>query len=97
MGDGFAVRQDDDQELGSPIVIMNLFKGLVSMTTEEIEDIYTALWMRRNFIETGSASLSASDAVASDQHKLIKSLEPSQKRTIARLEGLMEKFLRSKR
>lgn len=67
------------------------------MTTEEIEDTYIALWMRRNFIETGNSSLSANDAVNSNQHNLIRSLEQSQKITVARLEGLMEKFLRAKR
>ncbi len=66
------------------------------MTVEELDDIYTALWMRRNFIETGNPALSANDAIASKQHKIIRDLEPTQKKTIARIEGLMEKFLAAK-
>lgn len=65
------------------------------MTQQEMEDIATALLMRRNYIETGTVTMSANDAVASKQHKLIKALEPAQKATIARLEALAEKFLRA--
>mgnify|MGYP003421435712 CR=1 FL=1 len=65
------------------------------MTRQEMEDIVTALYMRRNFIETGTVTMSANDAVASKQHKIIKGLEPAQKATIARLEALAEKFLRA--
>ena len=63
------------------------------MTQQEMEDIATALLMRRNYIETGTVTMSANDAVASKQHKLIKALEPCQKATIARLEALAAKFL----
>lgn len=62
------------------------------MTAEDMEDIATSLLMRRNYIETGTVTLSANDAVASKQHKLIKALEPAQKETVARLERLADKF-----
>lgn len=62
------------------------------MTTEEMQDIVTALYMRRNFIETGTVTMSANDAVAAKKHNLIKALEPAQKETIRRMEALAEKF-----
>jgi len=65
----------------------------IDMTSQELQDIVTALLMRRNYIETGTVTLSVNDAVASKQHKLIKALEPAQKATVARLEALAEKFL----
>lgn len=64
------------------------------MTIQEMEDIVTALNMRRNFIETGTVTMSMNDAVAAKKHNLIKALEPAQKATIARMEALVEKFYR---
>jgi hypothetical protein len=58
-----------------------------------MEDIAQALLLHRNYIETGTVTMSANDAVNSKQHKLIKALEPSQKAKIARLEVLAAKFL----
>lgn len=65
------------------------------MTQQDLEDIATSLLMRRNYIETGTVTLSANDAVASKQHKLIQPLDSSQKATIVRLESLAEEFLRA--
>ena len=65
------------------------------MTRQEIEDIVTALNMRRNFIETGTVTMSANDAVAAKKHTLIKALEPAQKEAIRRMETLVDRFLRA--
>ncbi len=62
------------------------------MTTEDMEDIATSLLMRRNFIETGTVTLSANDAIERAQHRLVRALDPAQKETITRLERLAEKF-----
>jgi len=65
------------------------------MTRKELQDIAISLLMRRNYIETGTVTMSANDAVMAKKHNLIKALEPQQKETIRRLEQLHDKFQRA--
>lgn len=53
------------------------------MTGDEIyNEVVTALWMRICQIETGTSTLTANDAIESNQHKLIKSVSLDQRKLI---------------
>ena len=65
----------------------------IDLTSEQLEDIITALEMRLAYIETRSVTLRASDAIQQGQHKLVRALEPAQKVLIARMELTREAFL----
>ena len=65
------------------------------MTRKELEDIAISLLMRRNYIQTGTITMSRNDAVAAKKHNLIKALEPCQEETCRRLESLHDKFQRA--
>lgn len=62
------------------------------MTSLEFQDIIISLTMRRNYIETGTVTMSANDAIASKKYNLIQTLEPSQKEAIVRMEDLIVNF-----
>lgn len=62
------------------------------LTSQEIDDIISALRMRCNYIETGTVVLSAADALASGRQKLVKGLEPSQIQLITRIHALVTKL-----
>jgi hypothetical protein len=53
------------------------------MTGDEIyNEVVTALWMRICQIETGTSTLTANDAIESNQHKLVKSVSLDQRKLI---------------
>lgn len=53
------------------------------MTGDEIyNEVVTALWMRICQIETGTSTLTANDAIESNQHKLVKSVSLDQRKII---------------
>lgn len=53
------------------------------MTGDEIyNEVVTALWMRICQIETGTSTLTANDAIESNQHKLVKSVSLNQRKII---------------
>ncbi len=61
------------------------------LTNEELRDISAALYMRRNYIETGTVHLSAEDAINSKQSRLVRALDKFNKETIRRIEALAER------
>ena len=63
----------------------------MELSKEERELITFSLYMRRNYIETGDALLSAQDAKNMRQEK-IKVLSKDQYRLIAKIDDLIEKI-----
>lgn len=60
-------------------------------TTGEL--IHTSLVMYRNWLETKDVLMSATDAVNCNQLGKIRALDPHQKKTVCKLEALIDKKL----
>ncbi len=60
-------------------------------TSQEVDDIALALGMRICYIETGTVTLRASDAITQGKSNLIKPLSDEQQRLILRLVALRTK------
>lgn len=60
----------------------------VALTDQAIQDLGLALGVRIAFIETGTASLRASDLRAQGRSKEIRVLTEEQKEVVTRMEGL---------
>lgn len=65
----------------------------MQLSKEECNSIFYALQMRRNYIETGTVTLSANDAAMSDQKHLIRALSEHQKSLIGHIDNLCDKLL----
>ncbi len=64
-----------------------------TISTGDVNDIIIALYMRRNWIETGNVILGARDAVLSGRpSKKLPVLGDDQKACVARLEALIVKL-----
>lgn len=59
----------------------------------QIEDVVTSLEMRMAYIETGTVTLRANDAINQNQHKMVRALADSQKEAIARMDQLRTRLL----
>ena len=59
----------------------------------EIDALVTALNVRMCFIETGTASVRAADAIEQDNAKIVRRLETSQRDLVTRCEKLVIKLL----
>lgn len=67
----------------------------MKLTRQDAEAIAQALYMRRNYIETGTVTMSASDAISAKKSDIIRPLDSRQKKRLVRLEELAEAFLRA--
>lgn len=54
----------------------------MDLTSDELIEIAVCLNMRKNYIETGTAHLSANDAVDNGQSKLVRRLDKDQKEKV---------------
>lgn len=66
----------------------------IFLTAEEKDMIYTGLCMRKNYIETGDALMSAVDAKNMEQEKRIRVLNPDQMRLIVKTEEIAKKIFK---
>lgn len=64
----------------------------LTINAAESELLIIALQVRICYIETGTSSLRANDAIQQGNHKLVKALEPSQRALIADSEALIQKL-----
>ena len=69
----------------------------ISITDEEAEAIYTGLCMRRAYIETGDALMSAADAVSCGKQNKLKPLSTEQMQLIVMQEGIIKKIFNAKK
>ncbi len=60
----------------------------VALTDQAIQDLVLALGVRIAFIETGTASLRASDLVEQGRGRELRTLTEEQKAVVSRMEGL---------
>lgn len=68
---------------------------MVSLSREEKDMIVIGLNMRRNYIETGTATMSAADAKHFKEERQINALSTDQMRLIVKTEELIQKILTS--
>jgi len=61
----------------------------MQITSDEAEMIISALYMRINFIETGTPTLCANDAVQQKKHSFIKPLEDEQRELLRTMRHLI--------
>lgn len=60
----------------------------VALTDQAVQDLVLALGVRIAFIETGTASLRASDLVEQGRGRELRHLTEEQKAVVSRMEGL---------
>lgn len=81
--------------MNKPLPLPNMAQDIVTKKekeTKEYGDIYNAILMWRNYIETGDPCMSAETAKRMGQEKSIKYLTPEQKRSVIELEDLANKY-----
>lgn len=64
----------------------------IFLTADEKEMIYTGLCLRKNFVETGDAMISAADAKNMGKENCIKVLVADQMKLIIKTEELIKKI-----
>lgn len=66
----------------------------ITLSDTQVEEIVTALKMRMSYIETGTVTLRANDAIGRGDHKKVRALDADQRKLISEIELLITELER---